>query len=88
MAASTTSTSTALPSTSTALPMQTTASRSPSSIVNRCVTDVRQQTLCPVTTATLRAEVLWCLDLATKHHSFNSNDGIGELFRICFRTLT
>ncbi|XP_063073162.1 uncharacterized protein LOC134463795 [Engraulis encrasicolus] len=32
------------------------------------------------TTATLQAEVLWCLDLASKHHSFNSNDGIAELF--------
>ncbi|KAL0152799.1 hypothetical protein M9458_052522 [Cirrhinus mrigala] len=80
-AASTTSTSTALHSTSTALPMQTTASSSPSSIVNRCV---RQQTLWPITTATLRAEVLWCLDLATKRHSFNSNDGIGELFQNMF----
>ncbi|KAL7846797.1 hypothetical protein SRHO_G00217770 [Serrasalmus rhombeus] len=54
------------------------------SIVNRCSDARQQQTQCPVTTAaTLRAEVLWCLG-QTKHHSFNSNEGIGELFRNMF----
>ncbi len=43
---------------------------------------VRQQTLC--STSTLQAKVLWCLETATKHHSYNSNEGIGELFRNMF----
>lgn len=36
------------------------------------------------TTSALRAEVLWCLNTAIKHHSFSSNHGIGELFQIMF----
>ena len=32
----------------------------------------------------LLAEVLWCLETATKHHSYNSNEGIGELFQNLF----
>lgn len=39
----------------------------------------RQQTL-PSQTSALRAEVLWCLNIAANHHSYNSNEGIGELF--------
>ena len=75
-------TATSPPSTATALP--STSPQTTTTIINRGTTDVRQQTLCAVNTSTLRAEVLWCLDLATKHHSFNSNEGIGELFRNMF----
>ncbi|CAM4639158.1 unnamed protein product [Leuciscus chuanchicus] len=43
----------------------------------------RQQTL-PSQTSALRAEVLWCLNIAANHHSYNSNEGIGELFENMF----
>lgn len=43
----------------------------------------RQQTLLTPTSA-LRAEVLWCLNTAAKHHSYASNEGIGELFQNMF----
>src|SRR4029434_10434808 len=35
-------------------------------------------------TPTLRAEALWCLNTAVKHHSLNSNEGISELFKEMF----
>ena len=43
----------------------------------------KQQTL-PLQTSALRAEVLWCLNTAANHHSYNSNEGIGELFENMF----
>lgn len=43
----------------------------------------RQQTLLSPTSA-LRAEVLWCLNTVAHHHSYNSNEGIGELFQNMF----
>lgn len=43
----------------------------------------RQQTL-PSQISALRAEVLWCLNTATNHNSYNSNQGIGELFQNMF----
>lgn len=67
------------PQTSTAPPQ---ATASGSTVSRPTTTDVRQQTLCP--TSMLRAEVLWCLGTATKHHSYSSNEGIGELFRNMF----
>lgn len=35
-------------------------------------------------TATLRAEVLWCLHTAEKHHSLNSNENVAEVFKAMF----
>uniref|UniRef100_A0A3P9AK00 Oxysterol-binding protein n=2 Tax=Esox lucius TaxID=8010 RepID=A0A3P9AK00_ESOLU len=35
-------------------------------------------------TATLRAEVLWCLHTAEKHHSLNSNENLAEVFKAMF----
>lgn len=35
-------------------------------------------------TSTLKAEVLWTLNTVAKHQSYNSNDGIGELFKSMF----
>ena len=35
-------------------------------------------------TATLRAEVLWCLHTAEKHHSLNSNENLADVFRAMF----
>ncbi|XP_046874041.1 uncharacterized protein LOC124466288 isoform X2 [Hypomesus transpacificus] len=35
-------------------------------------------------TDTSKAEVLWILHTVTKHHSFNSNSEIGDLFRVMF----
>ena len=35
-------------------------------------------------TATLRAEVLWCLHTAEKHHSLNSNEHLGDVFTAMF----
>lgn len=43
----------------------------------------RQQTL-QVPTSALRAEILWCLNTAANHHSYNSNEGVGELFATMF----
>ena len=71
-ASATPSTSTA-PSTSSAPAPQSTAS----------IPATSTQMLCAAT-STLQAEVLWCLDLAVKHHSFKSNDNKGELFRMMF----
>ncbi|XP_077103051.1 uncharacterized protein LOC143753997 [Siphateles boraxobius] len=68
-------TATSMPSTSTA--PSTLPARSSQSTASNPTTSI--QTIC-TTTATLQAKVLWCLDLAVKHHSFKSNDGIGELF--------
>lgn len=72
-------TATSTPSTSTA--PSTLPARSSQSTASNPTTSI--QTIC-TTTATLQAEVLWCLDLAVKHHSFKSNDGIGELFSMMF----
>lgn len=36
-------------------------------------------------TATLRAEVLWCLHTAEKHHSLNSNENVAEVFKAVSR---
>lgn len=33
---------------------------------------------------TLRAEVLWILKTITDHHSYSSNEGISELFKVMF----
>ena len=33
---------------------------------------------------TLKAEVLWTLNTVAKHQLYNSNDGIGELFKCMF----
>ena len=35
-------------------------------------------------TSSLRAEVLWCLNTAAKHNSYNSNEGIGAVFASMF----
>ncbi|XP_041668456.1 uncharacterized protein LOC121526132 isoform X4 [Cheilinus undulatus] len=35
-------------------------------------------------TPTLKSEVLWILNTVVKHQSYNSNEGIGELFRSMF----
>ncbi|KAJ8364756.1 hypothetical protein SKAU_G00135870 [Synaphobranchus kaupii] len=35
-------------------------------------------------TPTLRAEVIWCLDTAVKHHSLNSNENISDVFKAMF----
>lgn len=35
-------------------------------------------------TPTLKAEVLWSLNTVTKHQSFKSNEGVGDLFRAMF----
>lgn len=35
-------------------------------------------------TATLRAEVLWCLRTVTKHQSYNDNEAVGHIFRVMF----
>ena len=35
-------------------------------------------------TTTLRAEVLWCLHTAEKHHSLNSNENLADVFRAMF----
>ncbi|XDV26071.1 hypothetical protein PO909_029869 [Leuciscus waleckii] len=35
-------------------------------------------------TATLRAEVLWCLHTAEKRHSLNSNENLAEVFKAMF----
>ncbi|XP_022076088.2 uncharacterized protein LOC127535448 isoform X2 [Acanthochromis polyacanthus] len=35
-------------------------------------------------TPTLKAEVLWCLNTVTKHQSYKSNEGAGDLFRAMF----
>lgn len=35
-------------------------------------------------TATLRAEVLWCLHTVTKHQSYNTNEAVGDIFRTMF----
>lgn len=35
-------------------------------------------------TATLHAEVLWCLHTAEKHHSLNSNENVAEVFKAMF----
>lgn len=43
----------------------------------------RQQTL-QVPTSAIRAEVLWCLNTVANHHSYNSNERIGEFFATMF----
>lgn len=35
-------------------------------------------------TATLRAEVLWCLHTVTKHQSYNTNEAVGDIFQTMF----
>merc|ERR1712208_72596 len=35
-------------------------------------------------TPTMKAEVLWILHTLAKHHSYNGNDGISELFKSMF----
>lgn len=35
-------------------------------------------------TATLRAEVLWCLHTVTKHQSYNAKEAVGDIFRTMF----
>ena len=61
-----------------------------------CVTDVQPTATAPVAktsssafsgfspTPTLKAEVIWSLQTASKHHSYTSNDGIHEVFRAMF----
>ena len=35
-------------------------------------------------TPTMKAELLWCLNTVTRHQSFKSNEGIGDLFRAMY----
>ncbi|KAK0144411.1 hypothetical protein N1851_017231 [Merluccius polli] len=47
---------------------------------------IDRQTVLPsqFQTSSLRAEVLWCLNTAAKHNSYNSNEGIGAGFASMF----
>lgn len=35
-------------------------------------------------TATLQAEVMWCLHSVTRHQSYSANEGVGDIFRAMF----
>lgn len=63
-------------------PPQQTSRPNPISSTTTATAD-GQQTL-QVLPSALRAEVMWCLNTVANHHSFNSNDGIGELFAAMF----
>lgn len=66
-------------------PAQSSQQTSRPSTISRITTAAAdsQQTL-QVPASALRAEVLWCLNTAANHHSYNSNEGIGELFAAMF----
>lgn len=64
-----------------AAPCLTPASASASSTAVSTPQDIRTTF---GSTATLRAEVLWCLRTVTKHQSYNANYAVGDIFRTMF----
>ncbi|XP_067268442.1 uncharacterized protein [Chanodichthys erythropterus] len=62
-------------------PSHTQASASASSTAVSTPTDIRTTF---GSTATLRAEVLWCLHTVTKHQSYTANEAVGDIFRTMF----
>lgn len=64
-----------------AAPCRTPESASASSTAVSTPTDIRTTF---GSTATLKAEVLWCLHTVTKHQSCNANDAVGDIFPTMF----
>ena len=54
---------------------------SPKSSTGIAATNLRTMLGC---TSTMKAELLWCLNTVTKHQSYKSNKGFGDLFRAMF----
>ena len=54
---------------------------SPISTTGTAATNLRTSLGC---TPTMKAELLWCLNTVTRHQSYKSNEGIGDLFRAMF----
>ena len=54
---------------------------SPKSSTGIAATNLRTMLGC---TPTMKAELLWCLNTVTRHQSYKSNKGIGDLFCAMF----
>nr|XP_055062823.1 uncharacterized protein LOC129445852 [Misgurnus anguillicaudatus] len=70
--------------TSVALPNSASACETSASAASSAVSTSSDIRTTFGSTATLRAEVVWCLHTVTKHQSYNANEAVGDIFRSIF----